>query len=71
MVIFEVIFRFKVNFNKNMLVELNVLDCWLVEASMVMNCKIKHIPFVYLGLLIGGDPLTPWIKWDTMCQEKG
>jgi len=57
LVIFKVISRLKVNFNKSMSVGVNVPDCWLVEAFVVLNCKIEHIPFVYLGLPIGSNPL--------------
>ena len=45
----------KVNFHKSMLVGVNVSDFWMNEASTVLNCKIGHIPFFYLGLQIGGD----------------
>lgn len=34
---------------------MNVPDSWLTKASVVFNCKLSHIPFVYLGLPIGGD----------------
>ena len=34
---------------------MNVPHSWLTEASVVFNCKISHIPFVYFGLPIGGD----------------
>lgn len=40
-----------------MLVGINVADSWLNKVSVVMNCKIGHLPFLYLGLLIGGDSL--------------
>lgn len=30
-------------------------DSWLNEAALVMNCRKGTIPFVYLGLTIGGD----------------
>jgi len=26
-----------------------------IEAALVMNCRTENIPFVYLGLPIGGD----------------
>ena len=45
----------KVNFLKSLLVGVNVPDSWLTEAAMVMNCKVGSIPFMYLGLPIGGD----------------
>jgi len=39
-----------------MIIGVNMPDSWLTEALVVLNCKIGHIPFVNLGLLIGGDP---------------
>jgi hypothetical protein len=29
---------------------------WLAEAATVLECSVGTIPFVYLGLPIGGDP---------------
>jgi len=33
-----------------------VPDSWLTEALVVLKCKVAHIPFMYFGLSIGGDP---------------
>ena len=38
-----------------MLTGVNVPHTWLLEAIAVMNCRTGTIPFVYLGLPIGGD----------------
>jgi len=38
-----------------MLTSVNIADTWLHDAARVMNCKTETIPFVYLGLPIGGD----------------
>jgi len=46
----------KVNFSKSLLVGINIGDSWLVEAASLLNCKVGKIPFLYLGLSIGGDP---------------
>jgi hypothetical protein len=45
----------KVNFNKSMLTGVNIPSTWLSKAASVLNCRIGTIPFVYLGLPIGGD----------------
>ena len=45
----------KVNFNKSMLIGVNIPNTWLSEAASVLNCRIGTTPFVYLGLPIGGD----------------
>jgi hypothetical protein len=55
LLLFEEISGLKVNFHKSMLTGVNVNETWLAEASMVMNCRRGSIPFVYLGLPIGGD----------------
>jgi len=55
LLLFEEISGLKVNFNKSMLTGVNIPDTWLSEAALVMNCCRGSIPFVYLGLPIGGD----------------
>ena len=56
LLLFESISSLKVNFNKSMIFGLNVNDSLLHEATSVMRCKHGHLPFLYLGLPIGGDP---------------
>ncbi|GAU46455.1 hypothetical protein TSUD_402220 [Trifolium subterraneum] len=56
LILFQSISGLKVNFNKSMLFGVNVNDSWLHEAASVMNCKHGRLPFLYLGLPIGGDP---------------
>jgi hypothetical protein len=46
----------KVNFNKSMLVGINIAESWLNEAASILNCKVGKVPFLYLGLSIGGNP---------------
>jgi len=46
----------KVNFNKSMLVGVNISVSWLAEATSILHCKVGKVPFVYLGLSIGGNP---------------
>ncbi|MCI76429.1 RNA-directed DNA polymerase (Reverse transcriptase), partial [Trifolium medium] len=38
-----------------MLVGVNVSDSWLTEAAAALRCKVGNVPFLYLGLPIGGD----------------
>jgi len=45
----------KVNFHKSMLTGININASWLSEAALVLNCRVGMLPFVYLGLPIGGD----------------
>ncbi|MCI22831.1 cysteine-rich receptor-like protein kinase, partial [Trifolium medium] len=56
LVLFETMSGLKVNFNKSMLVGVNITDSWLGEAASALCCKVGKIHFLYLGLPIGGDP---------------
>ncbi|XP_039687884.1 uncharacterized protein [Medicago truncatula] len=55
LLLFEEASGLKFNFHKSMLTCVNVSDSWLSEAALVMNCPRGAIPFIYLGLPIGGD----------------
>jgi hypothetical protein len=55
LILFEEVSGLKVNFHKIMLTGVNISDSWLMEAASVLNCRRGSIPFVYLGLPIGGD----------------
>jgi len=55
LVIFESMSSLKVNFNKSLLVGMNISDSWLNEVAMVLSCKVGRIPFMYLGLPIGDN----------------
>ncbi|GAU37415.1 hypothetical protein TSUD_361200 [Trifolium subterraneum] len=56
LVLFETMSGLKVNFNKILLVGVNIPDSWLGEAASALSCRVGKIPFLYLGLSIGGDP---------------
>jgi hypothetical protein len=56
LVLFEMMSGLKVNFHKSMLAGVNISDSWLHEAASALRCKVGKIPFLYLGLPIGGDP---------------
>ncbi|MCI13116.1 cysteine-rich receptor-like protein kinase, partial [Trifolium medium] len=56
LVLFECMSGLKVNFNKSMLVEVNISDSWLNEAASALRYRVGNVPFMYLGLPIGGDP---------------
>ncbi|PNX77892.1 ribonuclease H, partial [Trifolium pratense] len=55
LMLFELISGLKVNFHKSMLVGVNIAQVWLRDATSVLNCKLGHIPFLYLGIPIGGN----------------
>ncbi|KEH15328.1 hypothetical protein MTR_1350s0010, partial [Medicago truncatula] len=56
LVLFEAMSGLKVNFHKSSLVGVNINASWLSEAASVLGCKVGKVPFLYLGLPIGGDP---------------
>jgi len=56
LVIFEAMLGLKVNFNKSMLVGVNISASWLSEAAFVLSCKLGMVPFLYLGLPMEGNP---------------
>ncbi|GAU22997.1 hypothetical protein TSUD_98260 [Trifolium subterraneum] len=56
LMLFEVVSGLRVNFNKSMLVGVNIADSWLIEAASVLGCRVGTMTFMYLGLPIGGDP---------------
>jgi len=55
LILFQELSGLKVNFSKSLLVGMNVPRSWLSEADMVLKCKVSSIPFMYLGLPIGGN----------------
>ncbi|GAU36456.1 hypothetical protein TSUD_166220 [Trifolium subterraneum] len=56
LVLFEAVSGLKVNFQKSMLVGVNVVETWLAEAVLVLRCSVGKVSFLYLGLPIGSDP---------------
>ncbi|GAU30513.1 hypothetical protein TSUD_18930 [Trifolium subterraneum] len=54
--LFEKVYGLKVNFHKSMLVGVNISVSWLTEAAFVLGFQVGKVPFMYLGLPIGGDP---------------
>ncbi|MCH95507.1 LINE-1 reverse transcriptase like, partial [Trifolium medium] len=72
LVLFETVSRLKVNFNKSMLVGVNIAESWLAKAASVLGCVVGKVPFVYLGLAIGGDPrrLSFWVPVLTRIKSK-
>lgn len=68
LVLFETMSGLKVNFNKSMLVGVNVSDSWLFEAASVLHCRVGRVSFMYLGLSIGGDPRR-LIFWEPLLRS--
>jgi len=36
--------------------EVNIADSWLNKAASILHYKVGNVPFLYLGLSIGGNP---------------
>ena len=56
LVLFEAMSSLKVNFNKSMLVGVNISNSWLREVTSASSCRVGKVPFMYFGLSIGDDP---------------
>ncbi|MCH82431.1 RNA-directed DNA polymerase (Reverse transcriptase), partial [Trifolium medium] len=63
LVLFESMSGLKVNFNKSMLVGVNIPDSWLHEAASALCCKVGKVSSLYLSLPIGGD-LRRLVFWE-------
>jgi hypothetical protein len=53
---FELISGLKVNFSKNNIFGVNVHNSFLEGAVSFLHCKVRSLPFTYLGLPVGADP---------------
>ncbi|GKV48894.1 hypothetical protein SLEP1_g55681 [Rubroshorea leprosula] len=51
---FELISGLKINFCKSHLYGFNVTEGWVNGAADILHCKIGTMPFIYLGLPVGG-----------------
>ena len=68
LLLFEDLSGLKVNFSKSLLVGIYVNGSWLSEAATMLNCKVGTIPFMYLGLPIGGDA-SRLIFWEPLINR--
>ncbi|GLT79932.1 hypothetical protein SLA2020_513980 [Shorea laevis] len=53
---FEIISGLKINFCKSTSYGINIEENWLNMAASSLNSKWEHLPFLYLGLPVGGNP---------------
>jgi len=51
LLLFEALSDLKVIFYKSQLIGVNINDSWLIEASMVMSCRVGRLPFCICGCL--------------------
>jgi len=53
---FELVSRLKVNFSKTKVGGMGLNPILIKEFTSTLNCNHVKIPFVYLGVPIGGNP---------------
>lgn len=53
---FELVLELKVNFHKSCTYGVNVSEDFLVAGSNFLCCNVGGLPFIYLGLPLGGSP---------------
>lgn len=56
LLLYELILGLKLNFQKILLVGINMSASWLYEASQVLKLQVDQVPFKYIGLSVGGNP---------------
>nr|XP_012570218.1 uncharacterized protein LOC105851898 [Cicer arietinum] len=65
---FELQIGLKVNFHESMLAGVNVNSSWLQTTTEILNCKMRCVPFKYLGLPIG-DNLRRKVFWKPVIEK--
>lgn len=53
---FEMTSGLKINFYKSKLVSLEIEEREIMRLAGLLNCKVQRVPFIYLGLPVGGNP---------------
>lgn len=56
LLLFELAYGLKVNFNKSLFVGISVNEPWLEEVAKVLRCRVGHTSFNYLGMSIVDNP---------------
>lgn len=58
----------KVNFHKSCLIGLNVASDFMEMACSFLNCRKGAVPFMYLGLPMGGNPRKV-ATWEPLAEQ--
>ncbi|GKV04742.1 hypothetical protein SLEP1_g16855 [Rubroshorea leprosula] len=66
--IFELASGLKINFGKSHLMGVGVAESWQTEMAYRLHCKEGELPFVYLGIPIGGNNRRKSM-WQPMVQS--
>ena len=65
---FELASGLKINYAKSSFGAVGKSEQWCKEAAELLNCKILHIPFTYLGIPIGANPRRSEL-WDPIVRK--
>lgn len=65
---FELISGLKVNFNKSKLASVALDDLSAFRFASILNCRLMYIPFVYLGIPVGGRP-DRRVTWEPVIKK--
>ncbi|XP_068486340.1 uncharacterized protein [Phaseolus vulgaris] len=69
---FEIVSGLKVNFHKSKLTGIKVDNFAMSTYAKTLNCNTMKLPFLYLGLEMGGNPRKKqfWdpVSWDNVCK---
>ena len=68
LILFHLASGLQVNFYKSSIMGLNVTDKWLDDAAKNLLCKKGSLPFMYLGLPIGGSS-SAISSWDPVIRK--
>lgn len=66
--IFELVSDLKVNFAKSSLVGISIDEVLSSRPAAILHCRLMGIPFMYLGLPVGGNPRR-LAFWDPVIQR--
>ncbi|GLT36948.1 hypothetical protein SLA2020_112930 [Shorea laevis] len=65
---FELMSRLWINFGKSSVFGFNVSQRWIKGAASVLHCGVGEIPFMYLGMPVGGKNGSKKM-WDLVLQK--
>lgn len=68
LIIFHLASGLQVKFFKSSIIGINVEESWLKMAAKTLQCRIGHLPFLYLGLPIGGCT-TRLSSWESVLER--
>lgn len=69
---FELVSGLRVNFHKSGITGVKVSQGSLDHAASILNCKVRSIPFKFLGILVGENPrkMSTWAPSINSLQKR-